>query len=97
MHACAAINIDINGENTAFGTYELDTADLCNCTGGTFTITAVFSDDSEGEFFGNSAGTTNVTVLPNCPPVRPDAFCPFGGHANMAVKQPLLTACCHAV
>lgn len=78
MHACA----DINGGNTAVGTYELNTIDLCNCTGGTFVITAVFADDTgaDGEYFGDSAGTTNITVLPKCPLVRPGSFCPSAWH-----------------
>ena len=76
-HACA----DGGGEYIAVGTYELNTTDLCSCAGGTFVITAVFSDDSEGEYFGDSAATTNITVLPGCPPVEPLRFVPLAEHA----------------
>jgi hypothetical protein len=71
VHACAVID----GDNTANGTYELNTTDLSGCAGGTFVVTAVFMDSSE--LFGNSAGTTTIVVQPNCPPVRPCALCFF--------------------
>ena len=90
--ACAGID----GGNTVFGTYVLNTTDLTGCGGGTFVITAVFSDENPGEFFGDSAGTTTITVLPNCP-VRPCASCPVAQHACMGIALPLLTACYGAV
>ena len=69
--ACAALD----GNNTAVGSYELNTTDLCGCAGGTFVISAVFTDQSE--FFGDSTGTVTIVVQPNCPPVRPCAPLPL--------------------
>ena len=65
VHACT----DIDGDNTATGTYELNTTELSGCTGGTFVISAVFYDSSE--LIGDSTGTVTLIVQPNCPPVRP--------------------------
>jgi hypothetical protein len=64
-HACA----DVNGDIAATGTYELNTTDLSGCAGGTFVISAVFSDIIE--WFGDSTGTATLVVQPTCPPVRP--------------------------
>lgn len=102
MHACMLMKLrracaGIDGGNTVAGVYELNTTDLTGCSGGSFVITAVFSDENPGEVFGDSAGTTTITVRPYCPPVRPCASCPVVQHACMGIARPLLTTCCCAV
>ena len=91
LDACAAVD----GDNTAVGTYLLNTTDLSSCLGGTFVITAVFSDDSE--FFGDSAGNTTITVLPNCPLVRPPHIAPSSTACMHGNVVRLLLAACHSV